>query len=120
LHVTIWAATTDLVLDLALRGVGAGVLPRYVAEPYLRRRRLRVVSTGRPELMDAVWLNELAGAYRDVTLEAFRAAVTGELGPAPEGRRRAAGGGDGRRAGGARRRDRGRGTERPNLGRATR
>lgn len=95
-HVTVWAATTDLVLDLVLRGIGVGVLPRYLAMPYLRRRHLRVVRTGRPELMDAVWLNEPAGAYRDTTLEAFRnALVTEELGVTSAARHRpgAAGGG---------------------------
>lgn len=78
--VAIWAATTDLVLDLVLEHAGVGVLPRDVAAPYLRRRQLAVLRTARPALTDWIWLNELRGAYRDRTLEVFRTAVLHELG----------------------------------------
>jgi DNA-binding transcriptional LysR family regulator len=77
--VAIWAATTDLVLDLVLNHAGAGVLPRYVAAPYVRRGRLVALRTSRPALSDWIWLNELRGAYRDRTLEVFRDAVLHEL-----------------------------------------
>jgi DNA-binding transcriptional LysR family regulator len=77
--VAIWAATTDLVLDLVLNHAGAGVLPRYVAAPYLRRRRLVALRTARAALTDWIWLNEVRGAYRDRTLEVFRDAVLHEL-----------------------------------------
>lgn len=77
--VAIWAATTDLVLDLVLNHAGAGVLPRYVAAPYVRRRRLVALRTTRAALTDWIWLNELRGAYRDRTLEVFREAVLHEL-----------------------------------------
>jgi DNA-binding transcriptional LysR family regulator len=76
--VAIWAATTDLVLDLVLSHAGVGVLPQAVAAPYLRRR-LAAVRTNRPALTDWIWLNEPRGAYRDRTLEVFRAAVLREL-----------------------------------------
>jgi DNA-binding transcriptional LysR family regulator len=78
-EVAIWAATTDLVLDLVLHHAGAGVLPREVAAPYVRQRRLRLLRTARPALTDWIWLNELRGAYRDRTLEVFRDAVLNEL-----------------------------------------
>jgi DNA-binding transcriptional LysR family regulator len=77
--VAIWAATTDLVLDLVLAHAGVGVLPRDVAAPYLRRRRLVAVRTPRAALSDWIWLNELRGAYRDRTLETFRESVMREL-----------------------------------------
>jgi LysR family transcriptional regulator for metE and metH len=77
--VAIWAATTDLVLDLVLNHAGAGVLPRYVAAPYLRRNRLVAARTSRAALTDWIWLNELRGAYRDRTLEVFRDAALHEL-----------------------------------------
>jgi len=77
--VAIWAATTDLVLDLVLGHAGVGVLPRDVAAPHLRRGRLVAQRTARPALTDWIWLNEPRGAYRDRTLEAFRAAVLREL-----------------------------------------
>jgi DNA-binding transcriptional LysR family regulator len=77
--VAIWAATTDLVLDLVLNHAGVGVLPRDVAAPYLGRRRLVAHRTARPALTDWIWLNEPRGAYRDRTLEVFREAVLHEL-----------------------------------------
>jgi DNA-binding transcriptional LysR family regulator len=77
--VAIWAATTDLVLDLVLEQAGVGVLPRDVAAPYLRSRRLISLRTTRPALTDWIWLNEPRGAYRDRTLEVFREAVLREL-----------------------------------------
>src|SRR5215468_6398204 len=76
--VAIWAATTDLVLDLILGHAGVGVLPRGVAAPYLRSR-LVVQRTTRPALSDWIWLNEPRGAYRDRTLEVFRDAVLREF-----------------------------------------
>jgi DNA-binding transcriptional LysR family regulator len=82
-RVVVWAATTDLVLDLVLRGAGVAVLPHHVAAPFLRRRALRIVRGGRRELTDAIWLNEPAGAYRDATLDAFRDALVAELGGEP-------------------------------------
>jgi len=78
-QVAIWAATTDLVLDLVLDHAGVGVLPRDVAAPHLRNRRLIALRTARPALTDWIWLNEPRGAYRDRTLEVFREAVLREL-----------------------------------------
>jgi DNA-binding transcriptional LysR family regulator len=78
-EVVIWAATTDLVLDLVLQDAGAAVLPRTVAAPALRARRLVELRTRRPPLTDAIWLNELRDAYRDRTLSVFRAAVMREF-----------------------------------------
>lgn len=82
LDVRIWAASTDLVLDLALAGAGVAVLPRDLVEPLVARRRLAVVATGHPELVDHLWLNERASPYASALLDAFRALVTAEL-PAP-------------------------------------
>src|SRR5215470_6830546 len=50
--VAISAATTDLVLDLVLDHAGVGVLPRDVAAPHLRNRRLIALRTARPALTD--------------------------------------------------------------------
>ena len=77
--VAIWAATTDLVLDLLLNHAGAGVLPRTVAAPYLRSGRLRAVRTQRAALTDWIWLNEVRNAYRDRALAVFRETVVREL-----------------------------------------
>ncbi len=77
--VAIWAATTDLVLDLLLNHAGVGVLPQTVAAPYLRTRKLNAVRTSRPALTDWIWLNEVRNAYRDRALTVFREAVVREL-----------------------------------------
>jgi DNA-binding transcriptional LysR family regulator len=79
-NVRVWAATTDLVLELLLRGAGIGVLPRHVAEPWVRRRRLRLFEPGPGPLTDPIWLNEPADRYRGFALRAFRAAVIEDLG----------------------------------------
>ena len=77
--VKVWAATTDMVLELVLDGLGVGVVPESLAAPHVARRRLRVLTTRRDELTDFIWLNEPRGAYRDATLEAFRAAALAEF-----------------------------------------
>ena len=77
--VRVFAASTDLALELVLAGAGAAVLPRELAEPMLRAKRLFAARTGRPELRDAVWLEEPAGAWRSETLRAFRAALLADL-----------------------------------------
>jgi LysR family transcriptional regulator for metE and metH len=73
--VRVWAATTDLVLELLLCRAGVGVLPSELAEPWVRRRRLVRFDTGRPPLTDFVWLNEVEGGYRGSALAAFREAA---------------------------------------------
>ncbi len=80
--VRVWAATTDLALELALLGAGAAVVPRSLAEPSLRAGRLHEIRGPRPDLDDTVWLEESAGAWRNATLEAFRATLVSELGAA--------------------------------------
>lgn len=77
--VKVWAATTDMVLELVLDGVGVGVVPDSLVAPYLARRRLRVLGTRKRELTDFIWLNEPRGAYRDATLTAFRDAAVEEF-----------------------------------------
>ena len=77
--VRVFAASTDMALELVLAGAGAAVLPEELAEPLLRAGTLHAARTGRPELRDAVWLEEPAGAWRSETLRAFRAALLGDL-----------------------------------------
>ena len=56
-----WVASTDLALELALRGNLAAVVPADVAEPFRRTRQLAVVGATREPLQDHVWLNDLGG-----------------------------------------------------------
>ena len=79
LDVRYWAATTDLATELILQGAGVGVLPRNLAAPHLRSKRLRLISTARAEVVDFIWLKELASAYRGPVLAAFRQAALEEL-----------------------------------------
>ena len=75
LDVRVWAATTNLVLDLVLRRVGVGVLPRHVVQPHVARRRLRLIEPGDRVLGDSMWLKELTGDRRSPGQEAFHTAA---------------------------------------------
>jgi DNA-binding transcriptional LysR family regulator len=72
-----FAGSTDLALELVLRGVGAAVVPEDLAEPFRRRRELRVIRGPRAPLRDVVWLNELRAARRPSGPDAFRALLLG-------------------------------------------
>ncbi len=74
-NVRAWAASTDLVLDLILEGAGVGVVPRYLADPLLREKRLFLIRSGKAELQDSIWLEEPACAYLGAGLRAFREAL---------------------------------------------
>ena len=75
----VWAATTDLALELVRKRVGAAVVPAYLAHPLVRARRLRIADTGRPPLSDSVWLNERRDGYKSPAYEAFRTAMLEEF-----------------------------------------
>ena len=77
--VRVFAASTDMALELALAGAGAAVVPKQLAEPLLSEERLHTARTGKAELRDAVWLEEPAGAWRNETLRAFRASLLADL-----------------------------------------
>jgi DNA-binding transcriptional LysR family regulator len=80
-----FAASTDLALELVLRGTGAAVLPNDLVEPLRRTGQLTVISGSKRPLLDQVFLNELAGAKRGRAATAFReilrarVARTGEI-----------------------------------------
>jgi DNA-binding transcriptional LysR family regulator len=73
LQIRAYAAAVDFVLELIQQNVGVGIVPRYVADPLLRRGRLRQIRTRRPELMDAIWLNQLRGARHEPASERLAA-----------------------------------------------
>jgi DNA-binding transcriptional LysR family regulator len=74
-RVRVWAASTDLVLELVRSGVGVGVLPGDLVEPFHRRRELALVAGPRKPLRDSLWLNELAGARPTQTRAVFRSVL---------------------------------------------
>jgi DNA-binding transcriptional LysR family regulator len=80
-NVRVWAGTTDVVLELVLQGVGIGVLPGDLVEPFRKRRRLRIVREAARPLRDVVWLNELEGAAASPTRRAFRSILLGASEP---------------------------------------
>jgi DNA-binding transcriptional LysR family regulator len=78
-RVRAWAASTDLALELVLRGVGAAVLPEDVAEPFRRRGELAILRGPKESLRDPVWVNDLRGGRRATARDAFRARLIEEL-----------------------------------------
>jgi DNA-binding transcriptional LysR family regulator len=67
-----WVASTDLALELALRGNVGAVVPADVAESFQRARQLTVVrATGGP-LQDHLWLNDLGAAGQSRAAKEFR------------------------------------------------
>ena len=78
-RVRVWAAGTDLALELVLRGAGAAVIPEDIARPFERQKQLSIVPGQRTPLLDHVWLNDLPGsrsarapqAFRELLLEHF-------------------------------------------------
>jgi DNA-binding transcriptional LysR family regulator len=80
-----WAASTDLALELVLRGVGAAVLPADVAEPFRRRGELATIPGPGEPLRDWVWLNELRRVRRTRTQSVFRELLLRRLAGAAAG-----------------------------------
>jgi len=79
-RVRIWAASTDLALELALRGVGCCVLPEDLVALHQERGDLVVLrGSGRP-LRDTVWLNGVPGRRGALVKQKFREALTDGLG----------------------------------------
>jgi len=72
LRIRVWAASANLALELALRRVGAAVLPDALAQPHLDARRLVELSGGRGELTDAIWLKALPASLARPSVAAFR------------------------------------------------
>ena len=70
-------------IELVLKQVGVAVLPSHLAAPLARRKHLKVVETGHPQLSDSVWLNERRDGYKSPALTAFRAAVLEEFSQPP-------------------------------------
>jgi len=79
-RVTVWAATTDLVLDLILAGAGVGVVPRYLVAGHLESGTLRILERKRrSSLTDTIWLNERRDPNRDRAHHAFRDTLLAEF-----------------------------------------
>jgi DNA-binding transcriptional LysR family regulator len=75
-----WAASTDLALELVLRGTGAAVFPEDVAEPFQRQKQLTIIPGPGEPLLDHVWLNDLGGQGASRAPSVFRALLREQLG----------------------------------------
>jgi DNA-binding transcriptional LysR family regulator len=75
-----FAASTDLALELVMRGVGAAVIPEDFAASYQHRKQLAVTKGPRRPLMDPLWLNELGGVHVNRAVAAFRELLLERLG----------------------------------------
>lgn len=53
-----YAATAEMVASMVARGLGMGVVPRYVAEPYLKASKIQFIAPNDDLLYDYIWLNE--------------------------------------------------------------
>lgn len=67
-----WVATTDLALELVLRGTGASVLPADLVEPFRKSKALRIIAGAKAPLSEPIWLNELSTSRRTRAVESFR------------------------------------------------
>lgn len=57
-QVRVFAASAEMALEMIRRGLGLGVVPRYVAEPLIQSGELTVISPKKDPLFDFIWLNE--------------------------------------------------------------
>jgi len=74
-----WVASTDLALELALRGNLAAVIPEDVAEPFCRARQLTVVGSSAEPMRDHLWLNDLGAAGQSRAAREFRQLLREDL-----------------------------------------
>jgi DNA-binding transcriptional LysR family regulator len=68
-----YAASADMVMEMAKRSLGVGVVPRFVYEGSALTENLQVIQPTQRRLYDYIWLNERAGHRTSVVHQAFRA-----------------------------------------------
>jgi DNA-binding transcriptional LysR family regulator len=78
------AAAVDLVLDLILHGVGAGIVPRHVVRPLLKGGTLLAIQGRRKEMSDSIWLNQIQGVVHSAAGARLLEAVRSWLSDAPK------------------------------------
>ena len=49
------------MVELIRRNVGAGIVPFYVVRPLLESGELKAIRSGRADLADSIWLNQIRG-----------------------------------------------------------
>ena len=66
-----YAATADMVMEMVKRGLGVGVVPRYVFEGSDSARTVHVVQPTERRLYDYIWVNEQKTARKSVIHQSF-------------------------------------------------
>lgn len=79
-RIRVWAASSDLALELVLRGTGAAVIPQHIVKPFHRAKQLSVIPGLAAPLLDHVWLNELGSGRSARAPLAFRELLLEQLG----------------------------------------
>lgn len=75
-----YAATADMVLELAKRGLGVGVVPRYILENMDATKTVHVIQPTSRQLFDYLWVNESRGAKKSLVLRSFEALLDARVG----------------------------------------
>jgi len=66
LRIRAHVATVEFVLELVLKDVGVGIVPRYLAAPLLENGLLKEIRTQRRALADSIWLSQIRGAHHEL------------------------------------------------------
>lgn len=59
--ITMYAAHSEMVVQLILQGVGIGIVASSIAKPYVSERKLFVIRGKKKQLESQIWLKELQG-----------------------------------------------------------
>lgn len=76
----VYAATADMVLELAKRGLGVGVVPRYVLENTDATKSVHVIQPTTRQLFDYLWINECRTAKKSLVLRSFESLLDSRFG----------------------------------------
>jgi LysR family transcriptional regulator, transcriptional activator of the cysJI operon len=70
----VFAATADMVIELAKHKLGVGVVPKYLIEGQMSE--LRIIQPSESRLLDYIWLNEPRTLQQTPQSLAFKASIT--------------------------------------------
>jgi DNA-binding transcriptional LysR family regulator len=79
-RIRVWAASSDLALELVLRGTGAAVIPEHIVKPFDVAKQLSVIPGTAAPLLDHVWVNDLSSRRAARAPAVFRALLLQQLG----------------------------------------
>jgi LysR family glycine cleavage system transcriptional activator len=76
-----YAATADMVLEMAKRGLGVGVVPRYVYEGSDAVKMAHVIQPTEKRLYDFLWLNQIRRSKKSLAHQSFCALLDSRFRP---------------------------------------